>query len=211
MSARVAGVPFSTLSRDPSTTFSYPWYGGAVSHLGVTVATSAGVLALASSRLAARLQRTILARYMLYLGIGLMFFGLDDLLLLHEGLLPSIGVPERVFLAVYPIAAVWLIVRYWRAIIDETDFGLLAAALALLATQGLLDSVLSLPIPKAAVEDPLKIAGLVLLLVYGVTTFDSLTSRASPNRGEPDHAPGERRDEGGLGDRRPAQRDSTQS
>lgn len=149
-----------------------------MSHLGVLVALAGSIISMLSSRIARETGQQAIAGFSISLGIGLMVFGIDDLLLLHESVAPSIGIPELAVLALYPLGLGWLLLRFWLAIVDQTDFGLLLAGLALLAASGLVDLGFPLgPISSAVIEDPLKILGLAMITAYTFRTFISLSSR----------------------------------
>lgn len=181
---RVLGIPFSSLSRDPAATYSYPWYGGAVSHVGVLVAIATSVVLVLTSELARRTGRRPMAGFTRWLGVGLVVFALDDLLMLHEVVLPALGIPDLMAVAIYPLGAAWLIWHYRVLIRDQTDYGLLAVAILLMASQAVLDSdysdFMSLPFSRSAVEDPLKIMALLLLLIYAIRIFVALLGVHSP-------------------------------
>ena len=132
-----------------------------------------------------------------WFGLGMIVFALDDGLMLHEEVFPnSLSMPEEAALAAYSLWAGVMVVRFGRQIIARTDFGLLGSALLLLAIQGALDlGVRIAPLSSDAAEDPLKIAALILLLLYGCKTL-VVTVASSPlatgrfvARNQPDERP----------------------
>ena len=90
------------LLQDPAAYFDLPFYSGLVSHLGVFLWVVSGVVAIFSScagqQLGRDLQRVRLLRNM---GLFSLVLGIDDMFLLHELALPSVGIPEIVVLGSY--------------------------------------------------------------------------------------------------------------
>lgn len=180
---RTAGIPFTSLSRDPAATYDFPWYGGSVSMLGVLIAAGAGAVSLVGAWIGRRYGDS-LASLLGWFGAGMIWFAIDDGLMLHEEVFPNwIGIPEAAVMATYPLWVALLVVRFGRRIVAETDFGLLAGALLLLGIQGFLDlDLMSLPVSTAVLEDPVKIAALVLLFLYGCRIVSAMAEDRSLTR-----------------------------
>jgi hypothetical protein len=83
-----------------------PFYAGALSVLNGWVWASAGVLALAAAVLVPWRRR-----WMLSLAALLLLVAVDDAFMLHELAGPDRGVPEAVFLALYPVAGLLLLAQ----------------------------------------------------------------------------------------------------
>lgn len=101
--------PVATFTRDTIVTGDLPWYAGSASVLTGVVWGSAGALALLVALLApaARTDMLIFAAFMWVLGA-------DDMLVLHETVGPSHGVPEFSFMVVYAVLAILLLARARR-------------------------------------------------------------------------------------------------
>lgn len=126
LSGRVPDVGY--LTRDPTAIAGVPWWVGAVSRL-----TNLGwVAAAVANLLAARVVAPARSRPLLLLGGLCAALAIDDTMLVHEGILPRLGVPEVLLLAVYALlglmtAALW----FWSTWGDAVQAAFLAGAVML--------------------------------------------------------------------------------
>lgn len=164
VSADVASV--ADFTRDPTDVAGVPWWTGAISRL-----TALGwAVAAAATILAARLSQTDHRPRLLLLGGLCGVSALDDSLLLHEEVLPSLGLPEEPFLVLYAIAGlalgvVWLRSRD-RTLVELAFFG----GAVMLATSILVDAILH----RVIVEDTAKLIGVVAWAFCGVWAHGDL-------------------------------------
>ena len=141
LSALVWDMRPSVLLRDPNALAAQPPYYGLVSTLGAALWLVAGASALlawaatASSKAPAR-------KILLSGGVLTVVVALDDLLMLHEGVFPRLGVPEVVVLAVYGALAAIFILRLAPGVFS-TDWLLLAAGMSAFAASVLTDLFIS--------------------------------------------------------------------
>lgn len=168
--ATLAGADPRWTLRDPAAAGGLPPYAGFFSHLGVLAWWGAAVacgLAALVARLGPGLPSPLADAAAAGGGLSAVL-ALDDLLLVHEALLPLYaGLDERWALAAYGTAALAYLWRF-RAVHLGRETGLLAASLALLAASLVIDLV-ELDGPKALLlEDGAKFAGICAWGLYHV-------------------------------------------
>ncbi len=122
-SVSVAVTSVSDLTRDPTDVAGVPWWTGAISRLMALGWVVAATAALLASRHARAGQRPRL----LVLGGLCAVSALDDSFLLHEEVLPSLGLPENPFLVLYAVAGLALGIMWVRShqwtLVDLAFFG----------------------------------------------------------------------------------------
>lgn len=103
------GLQASQMLRDPATVYDLPVLAGSVSVFGVMIQVATlGVCAMAA--------RVLPEWRGLFASVAFLsaLLALDDQFLLHERILPdSTGLPEPVFVAVYPIIGLLILVALW--------------------------------------------------------------------------------------------------
>lgn len=138
LSAR-SGLALGALSRDVASTAGLDPLTGLQSHLGVLAWWAAAAVALfAWHALRGRSDQ----RRSLLGGLGLLtaLLAADDLLLLHEALLPRyLGIGEKLVLLGYAVAAAAILGRHARVILGSRGALVFVAALGFLALSVLID------------------------------------------------------------------------
>lgn len=173
VSADVARV--SDLTRDATAVIGVPWWTGVISRLTALGWAIAAVAAVEAGRHARTDQRSRL----LFLGGLCGVSALDDSLLLHEEVLPSMGLPETPFLVLYAVAglglaAMWFRARRWAPV--EIAF---AVGVVMMAVSVLVDVVVN----RAAVEDFAKLTGVVAWCFCGVWAHEDSVRKPVPASG----------------------------
>ncbi|MCU0621420.1 MAG: hypothetical protein MUC69_07960 [Gemmatimonadales bacterium] len=137
-------IPYGYLTRDPSATMGAAPYLGVLSQVGLMLWASAATLALAHrASLPPTPSHLQLRRFLLHSALLTAALAIDDAFLLHEQVLPRLGVPEpAVMLAWVGLVAGWL-AGHARTI-RRTDVALLLLALAAFACSAGLDQVVDL-------------------------------------------------------------------
>lgn len=159
--AHLSGGSIAELLRDPAATEGHSVSLGALSHLGVLLwATSATVLLFAAS-----ISRGDDAQLAALLGAFTAYLGLDDLFLLHERVLPALGIPQEVVLAGYVVALGGIVARHRRTTLTTDDRILLMLAAVGFAVSLLLDVVIEV---SSAVEDSAKFVALGAYLAFSL-------------------------------------------
>ena len=114
-----------------------------------------------------------------------LLLGLDDVLLLHEGVLPRLGIPELAMISAYPAGVAALILALRRNFV-ASDYPLLVAALCSLASPGAMDTFLTNTDIETFAEDSLKFVGITFWLAYGANTVASTLAAEANARGSVD-------------------------
>ena len=103
------GIDLDRIARDSNETTDAPIETGALSRVGLILwggaAAGAALVALVTDDRARREMFGLLA-------LGLAGLGLDDALLIHEVVLPELGIPEKLVLAVWAVLAGLWLARY---------------------------------------------------------------------------------------------------
>lgn len=161
-------VPMGTLTRDPLS--GKPAHLGLLSQAGILVwAAGAAVCLLA----AAVLQGAPGGRFMLAAGVLSLALCVDDAFLLHDEVLPLLGIPEELIYGVYLGMIVLFLVAFRRPII-ESGHGVLVLALAFLGLSVVCDAW-GLPwLDPYLLEDGAKFTGIALWAAYFFGTAWSL-------------------------------------
>jgi hypothetical protein len=162
---RQLGISFSHLTRDPAGAFDIPVYAGLFSHLGVFIVAGSGAAAALIGLALPNWRSRISSRMLLWAGIGSVMAAADDLFLLHELVLPTLGIPEPVTVSLYPLAAALYLWRFGLLIARQESLGLVAGAVGLLGLSVMADVGL-IPFPLALLEDPAKLLGFVLWALF---------------------------------------------
>jgi len=169
-------VRVSDFTRDATAVTDVPWWTGAISRLTALGWVVAAVLA---GRHAPTEHRSRL----IFLGGLCGVSAVDDTLLLHEEVLPSLGLPETPFLVLYAVAGLGLTVMWARShrwTLVEVAF---VAGVVMLAVSVLVDVVVN----RAAVEDVAKLIGVVAWCFCGVWAHEDLCLDPARANGHPAH------------------------
>ena len=171
-------VPIAQLTRDITAIGGIPAYGGFLSQIGLFCWAASAMLCFFSATIIDNDKSCQHIRQFLYASAFLtLVLGIDDAFLLHETVLPSLGIPERVTYISYGGLLLVYLFRFRRLIL-KTDYILLTMALAFFGLSYVLDLVLEIlylfvPIPLLTsgrlsylLEDGAKFVGIISWLVY---------------------------------------------
>lgn len=173
----------SFLLRDANGIAEQPAYYGAISSVFCVFWMSAASICLFSAMLCRHrdgASRTV--RSLVLIGLLTMALGMDDLLMLHEEMGPSAGIPETAFYLVYAVLGfVWFV--FSLALIAQTNWLLLFAGIGGLAGSILFDTMVPHFTGQMMVEDSFKIFGIIFwtayLLTFSWTALNGLDRRRS--------------------------------
>lgn len=159
-------VPSGDLTRDPADIFNTAFYIGFLSQASIFLwAATAAVLLFAGLILPNRTVTPGQKAFLLTSGLLTMFLGADDAFLIHDKILPRIGVPETIVFAGYLALVLLFIVRF-RQLIVKTDYVLLGMSGVFFAISILLDVFEPGFLPFHLLEDAAKLAGILCWLAY---------------------------------------------
>lgn len=160
--------PVSTFTRDPLQVLNAPFYTGLLSNAGILFWCAASALCLFTSRIITDPQR---AQFLLLSGIFTSLLLLDDFFLFHEVVYRNyLFIPQKAVFTFYLLFLGTILFKF-RKIILETDFLLLAAALASFFISGIVDMIPKTIIPAHHIfEDGSKFMGIVFWFMYYLRT-----------------------------------------
>ncbi len=162
-------------------------YFGAVSNLGVLIWSSATAVCLfAAAMIIGVTGFTRNAIFLLTAGLFTGFLALDDLFLIHENVLPALGVSQPATYAAYALVAFGYLAVSYRQILQHR-YLLFFVAGGLLATSVMIDWLIeSEHVARILFEDGAKIAGISAWAVFHIEAAaqilkDQLTSPKALN------------------------------
>jgi hypothetical protein len=177
---RQTALTLAALVQEPTAVAGLPPWTGLLSTLGGVGMCCAGAVAFAAG---ARRRPRPIGRE---LGALTVLLGLDDLLQLHESVVPGLtGLPEEAVLAGYPAVALLIAVRH-REALRRLVTPVVAVAVLLLGASVALD-VLGPALPEQAwTEDTLKLLGFTGWAVWLASAArDPRRAAGSPPSGAP--------------------------
>jgi hypothetical protein len=164
---RATGRDWWVLLRDPAAAFDFAPSAGLFSHLGVLAMAGMGAICLFSVLV---LPRGAHDRGMLaYVGGLALLLAVDDLFMLHEGILPRVaGIPEHVTLGIYVALMLGLMWRIGGPLFTRDWLGFWVAAAFLVVMLGT-DLLFEVATPASfLVEETAKLSGFVLWSAFWI-------------------------------------------
>ena len=161
-------MPLATLIRDPSQVAQTPEYVGALSNVGALCWCAAAVVCFLSSAILRRVGGGP-SRFLLCSGVLTAALLVDDLFLIHDGVLArEFHIGDKKIYAVYFVAVTAYLVAFRRVLLDREP-RLLAIALGLFAVSIFTDLFWHEPTTtRYLLEDGAKLLGIVTWLVMFV-------------------------------------------
>ncbi|QFU10360.1 hypothetical protein PARPLA_03348 [Rhodobacteraceae bacterium THAF1] len=156
------GVSIAVYFRDPAASFGFTPLAGMISHLGVFALAGSGVICIFASNFSASARGLLRAA-----GTFSLLIAVDDFFMLHEDILPRLGVSELVTYAIYGGFAGLIGVAFRTKLLGSAHFGL-HIAIAFLAASVVYDMVAEFSQTQAVIEDSLKFIGLVMWSAYWI-------------------------------------------
>lgn len=124
------GIAIAEFTRDPLGFTGIPVYTGSISNLGIMIWSAAAAVSLFGYGVS-RWQGTggHTRPLLLVAGLVTLVLTLDDLFMLHEVVLPDLGVPQNLVYATHAVMLVGFVAVFWRTIL-RTPWVLLVLAYA---------------------------------------------------------------------------------
>ncbi|MCF6320792.1 MAG: hypothetical protein L3J32_03380 [Rhizobiaceae bacterium] len=156
-------------------------YYGFVSTVGIMLwVATAAVCLFCAVILFANKQSQGLLLFALTAGLLTGWLALDDAFLLHENVLPSLGVPQNVVLGIYVVLTLAYIGTSWRVIVDN-DYWLLVLGAGAFAASLAIDTILkSLDPILVELEDSAKFIGIFCWASFHITTLAKTLINSDP-------------------------------
>jgi hypothetical protein len=158
-------VPPGFMTSDPLQTAKFPWYTGFLSNLGV-ILWSISIGCAFSSAMILPNNRQI-ANFLIATGTLAIVLVIDDMFRLHDSILPSLfHIPEFVSFFAYGLVIAIYLFSFYRIILLDASFLLLAGALLFLGVSIVYDMVSPYSSMETFIKDGLKFIGIALWLTY---------------------------------------------
>ncbi|GAB2795280.1 hypothetical protein GCM10027040_22100 [Halomonas shantousis] len=155
-------VPVDLMMRDPNAAAGVPVYIGFMSQLGIFFWVASASSCLFSGIVLFRQQdEQRVWRFMFASGIFCLLLAVDDIFMLHENIIPRMGVPETVVFLFYGSAMLTYLLGYFSLLI-YTRFVILGVSLAFSAVSIVTDLLFEI----GALEDIAKFIALSYWLSY---------------------------------------------
>lgn len=160
-------APIGNLTRDFAVIGELPIYTGMLSQVGLFFWSATTAICFFSTTLLP--QKISLCRFRYFLmasGFMTLSLGLDDAFLLHEDVMPKLGFPEKLVLAIYVVLMIIGFLKFYPLII-ETDFIFLGASLLFFSASITVDFLTSVEADILfLLEDGAKFMGIVCWFIY---------------------------------------------
>lgn len=177
----IEDIPIAELTRDPVAIADMSAYIGFLSQAGIFFWSGTAMLCLfCAAAIPCHAITDNLRRFLLVSGVFTLCLGLDDAFLLHEEVLPNLGIRQRLVLSTYALFTLGYLIVFRRLIIFETRFQLMVLALLFFATSLVLDIFEPFEYYLVLFEDGFKLIGIVTWATYFVSVADHSVNLASP-------------------------------
>ncbi len=160
------GIPVGNLTRDPNAIVGAPFYNGFISQIGIFFWSASAAICIFSAKIITKGHDSLnIKSFLFFSGLLTLALSLDDAFQLHEGVLPYLGVPEEVVIAVYAGFLIFYLIRFYSVILN-TQYILLVIALVFFGVSIILD-LFNIPFLSSNLfEDGAKMAGIVSWFFY---------------------------------------------
>lgn len=155
------GNSIGTLTKDPMALTDLPFYSGSFSQLGnIFWFIAAGI-----SFFTYTIYKGKFKKFLWFSAIFSLLLGIDDLFLIHDGLLPAIGLNENIMYIIYGIFSFCYFTAFHNYIL-KTPFIILFMAFGFLGLSVISDLFKVPGINPFLFEDGFKIIGIISWMVY---------------------------------------------
>lgn len=164
-------IPFANLTANPISLLDLPFYQGILQRIGVILWGGTVLITLFSfSILKSSENLKDIKKFLLYSGIFFGYFLMDELLLIHNFILPKVfNIHQLIVLIVYVILTVLFLYKF-RNFIKKNNISLFAIAVTFLGLSVLVDILSYLNVVRFSfrylLDDGLKFLGIANLFIY---------------------------------------------
>lgn len=164
-------IPFTDLTANPISLLDLPFYQGILQRIGVILWGGTVLITLFSfSILKSSENLKDIKKFLLYSGIFFGYFLMDELLLIHNFILPKVfNIHQLIVLIVYVILTVLFLLKF-RNLIKKNNISLFAVAVTFLGLSVLVDILSYLNVVRFSfrylLDDGLKFLGIANLFIY---------------------------------------------
>ena len=162
-------VSFRELTADPNVIANQPFYIGILSQFGLFFWSAAATLSFTFAFFSKRLVKDkVLTSFYIFSGVIVSLLMIDDCFMLHEDVLPRLGIPQKVVFLFYGILVSSYLVKYYKVIL-KTPYILLLMAFGGFSLSALIDLFFHFEtsnIWDSFIEDGAKFTGIVFWVSY---------------------------------------------
>ncbi len=166
----ILDIPFRQLMADPNILTDSPIYFGFLSQTGIFFWSGAATTSFIFAYLTKIFQNKNEQFYFfIFTGLLISWLMIDDCFLLHEGILPGIGVPQKIVLLVYVVGVLYYLFRFKNLILKNTPFILLVLSFGCFSVSVFIDYFFHFITPNiidTVLEDGSKFIGIILWFAY---------------------------------------------
>lgn len=155
------GNSIGTFTKDPMALTDLPFYSGSFSQLG----NMFWFIAAGISFFTFFISKGKYKKFLLFSAIFSLLLGMDDLFLIHDGLLPAIGLNENVMYFIYGIFTICYFSAFHKNIL-KTPFIILLMAFGFLGLSVISDLFKISGVNPFLFEDGFKMMGIISWMVY---------------------------------------------
>lgn len=164
---RRMGAPFGNLTRDITAICDLPFYTGFISQVGILLWSASTAICFFGSQIASSRQcGARWQRFFFFSGLLSLLLGIDDAFLLHEEVMPKLGISEKLVFISYACFLLFYLIKFRSIILLKTDNVFLKFSLFFFAVSILLDFLPIEEIDPYLIEDTAKFTGIMLWLAY---------------------------------------------
>lgn len=183
-------IPVGKLTGDPiALAAGLPVYSGFLSQIGILLWSAAASICFFCGKILHpnRVDKG-LNRFLIVSGVFTLWLALDDMFMLHETVLPHIGIPQNVVLGGYVVFTLAYLFAFRRTIL-ETNFLPLVFSLCFFAVSVTLDVFKPFKFSITFFEEGAKLVGLVGWAVYFIGVGEYAMGLASEKQKGREHSP----------------------
>jgi hypothetical protein len=170
MIAELTGSSLRSLTIDPADVELRPAYIGMLSHFGVMLWAATAAICFFASSFLKRSNDKESYRFLSASAIISTIFLLDDALLLHDRVFPTVfGIPEIIIYTIYAGIILSYFVRFAHTF-RLTEYRLLLTAASMMVLSIIMDSILPITSLETFIEDGLKFTGILFWSAYFINT-----------------------------------------
>ncbi|WP_298894187.1 hypothetical protein [uncultured Psychroserpens sp.] len=174
-------IALETLTDDPAVIAQLPAYIGMLSQFGIFLWAATAAICVFCSQL---VKNKRLKAFVISSALISMLLGFDDVFMLHESVLPSLGIPQKIVYLSYLVIISVYALTFFKVLL-RTDYLLLLCAFFWFGASLFVDNFFyeSSPYITKLLEDGAKFIGIVSWLFYFARTcrqiFQSQTLKSS--------------------------------
>ncbi len=177
--ASAAGVPLEKLSTETATYTDTSFYTGILSNLGIMLWSAAAALGFLGAVLLRGVPRV--ERFMFASGIATTLLALDNIMLIHDRVIPRhLHVRESIVYVLYILLIAIFLLSFSRLILSATNYPILAVGVLFLFVSAAMGKLLDYSQQMMFIKASFKLAGIAFWMAYYFDTLVRFVNRSRP-------------------------------